>query len=195
MVTVAGATGGTTRPHAVRSVLLVAAVVVLGVALVAGVVLGGWGASEQRTLPDTLAGLPAQQGGPAADVADDLTARLAAEPSVSGVAVQVYGTQGRVVVVLALTPREPLVGAAADELPSQVLGAAAPRRGGPGDVLSDVTEDGLATVTCSAPEPDAATCVSVEPATALVVLTRGLDEDPVEFTGRIRAELAANVGS
>ena len=147
----------------------------------------GWGAA--RSLPDTLLDLPAQQGGPAADVAEDLTTRLGAEPSVSAAAVQVYGERDRILVVLALTPREPLTATTAGELTTQVLGAAGPRRGTSEDVRSARSADGRATVTCSAPRPDAATCVSVEPDTALVVLTTGMDEDPVALAGRVRDEL------
>jgi len=167
--------------------------VVLVVALVAALALGdGWGGrAATRSLPDTLLGLPAQQGGPAADVAEDLTARLGAEPSVSAVAVRVYGEQDRIVVVLALTPREPLTGTTAGELTTQVLGAAEPRRRMSEDARSATTADGRATVTCSAPRPDAATCVSVEPDTALVVLTTGMDADPVEITSQVRDELSA----
>jgi len=166
--------------------------VVLVVALVTGLALGdGWGGGAvARRLPDTLLGLSAQQGGPAADVAENLTARLGDEPSVSAVAVRVYGEQDRIVVVLALTPREPLAGTTAGALTTQVLGAAGPRRGMSEHLRSATTADGRATVTCSAPRPDAATCVSVEPDTALVVLTTGLDADPVELTSQVRDELS-----
>ena len=179
-----------------RTALLVGAGVMLLVALVAALTLGErWGGPPVvRSLPDTLVGLPSQHGGPAADVADGLTARLGAEPSVSDVAVQVYGEQDRIMVVLALTPSEPLTGTTAAELTAQVLGAAGPRRGTSEDFRSATTGDGRATVTCSAPRPDAATCVSVEPDSALVVLTTGMSTDPIDLIRQARDELGQDSG-
>lgn len=163
----------------------------LVLAAVAALATAG-GAPAGSALPGELAGLPAQGTGPAQEVADQLTDRLAAEPSVSDTAVGVYGEPGSTLVVLRLTPHDPLTDSTAGRLVARVLGAAGAERGLSEDVESVATTDGLALVTCSRPQPGAATCVSVESDTALVVLTTGATmTDPLDLTQTVRDELRA----
>lgn len=170
-------------------------VVAVGVLAVVGAVsavaLAGQPGPQGRVLPAELAGLPAQQSGPAEETVDRLTARLSAEPSVADVAVRTYGRDGEVMVVLDLTPRAAFGDRAAAELTLRLLGAVDPDVAATDDLGSAVTVDGLALVTCSAPDPGRATCVSVEADRALVVLTRGSRDDPVERTTLVRDEVRA----
>jgi hypothetical protein len=158
--------------------------------LAVGLSATGDGGGGSAVLPATLAGLPAQPPGSSGGVAEQLTRRLASEASVADVAVGVYGLDGAVMVVLALAPRTPLTDETAGALTARVLGEAGTQRGISADVRSAETEDGLALVTCSTPQPGTSTCVSVEADRALVVLTSGTGRDPVELTSTVRDEVA-----
>lgn len=179
------------RGSSPRSRVLVAGVGLAACALVVGLSVADADddPASARALPDTLAGLPAQRSGPSDEIADQLTRRLASEPSVADVAVRAYGDGAEVLVVLDLTPRSALTDQAAGELTARVLGAAGPQRGMSDDFRSAVSDDGLALLTCSTSQPGASTCVSVEADRALVVLTTGADEDPLTLAAAVRDEV------
>lgn len=180
---------GTTARSARRPLVLVGVAGGLAVlALVVGLAVAGADDAGDG-LPDTLAGLPAQDAGPGG-LAEQLHRRLAAEPSVADVAVRAYGRDGRGLVVLDLTPRSPFTDATAGALTSRLLGGGG--TSGAAGAAPVTTEDGLARITCAAPtDPPArtATCVSVEAERALVVLSTGDDRDPVALTTAVRDEV------
>lgn len=173
------------------------------VAVLAGVLLSGdtsraaaslaaAAPAERLVMPDQVGDLPAQDSGPRASTADDLAERLREDPAVADAVAAVYGNDDGTLLVVRVAPVAPFDEEGAGRLTARVLGAAGPERGMSDDFRASASEDGDALVTCSSLEEGTATCVSVEPSMALLVLSNGLgDSDPVSLAEQARAAVLA----
>lgn len=166
------------------------------VLLVAAVMVAVEGDARARsdTLPDSMAGLASQQDGPSGAAAEALADRLRRDPAVAAVAVGLYGSNDGSLVVMALSPTTPFTEQTAGELTARVLGVAGGRRATTDEVTTQTSEDGRAVITCSTPREGTSTCVTVEPDTALLVVTKSVQSpvtDPVDLASRVRDEVLA----
>jgi hypothetical protein len=143
-------------------------------------------------MPDRVGDLPAQDSGARASTAEDLADRLREDPAVADAVAAVYGNDDGTLLVVRVAPVAPFDEEGAGRLTARVLGAAGPERGMSDDFRASASEDGDALVTCSTLEEGTATCVSVEPTMALLVLSNGLDDDdPVALAEAARTAVLA----
>lgn len=173
------------------------AAVVAVVAALAAVVLGAVGvvaATSGSDLPRSVAGMP-RLTEPDADVDRAVAAvveRLESEAAVARVAVGRYGSDGGSVVVMLVAPRTPLGEEAAGELTARVMDVVgADGRGAPGAGAgtSVVTQDGAALLTCATRRPGAATCLTVDPEHAVLVLSSGVPGSATTLAEAVRADV------
>ncbi|MGJ7442890.1 hypothetical protein [Aquipuribacter sp. MA13-6] len=178
-----------------RTWLLVAVPVAVVVAL-AVTLLSPWGlvgrgpAGVSLPLPAQVAGLDRREGA-ASQQTDDLAERLRADPAVAGVAVGAFDDDELSLVVLRLSPLRPFDDETAGRLTAQVLGASGAAQEPGGQVRSVTSDDGEALITCTSPSATSSTCVAVQAREALLVLTSGEVDDPVELAARVRDDVRA----
>lgn len=195
---------GRVRPTRPPAWVLVAVPSACAAAVVAGLLLTGDAtraaasmaeaapAPVDLVLPDQVGDLPAQAAGAKASAAEDLADRLRDDPAVADAVAAVYGNDDGTLLVVRVAPRTPFDEDGAGRLTARVLGAAGPERGMSEDFRASATDDGDALVTCSTLEEGTATCVSVEPSMALLVLSNGLTaDDPVARIEQVRDAVLA----
>lgn len=185
-------TGRSSSRPAVRSWSRRGVVTAGGVVAVALSVLALAAAAQAGGLPAEVAGLPRVTDRDA-DVDRAVAAvvqRLESEPAVDRVAVGRYGDDGGSLVVMLVAPRSPLGEEAAGELTARAMDAVLPAGDGSGRQLSSVvSRDGAALLTCTTRRPGAATCLTVDPDHAVLMLSSGVPGDATALAEVVRADV------